>query len=604
MIDHASSAHHESGPVSDLATQIDRLNAQANSLLQSGQNASQAYQLALQARTLARHTTPAYPRGLADSLTLMARASFNTSQYSQTVQMASEALEIYRELGGDQTPCEAWIALAMAYSQLGDHERALEASFKLLAQCETQADSAGIADALSLAGLVYMLDEQYDEALTYFERALSLYEENNDLLNQAKVHINCRSIFEDQGDLSGALQHGLAALRLYHAAGQPPLAAHLGLGRIYLKQGDSEQALVQGQAALALLDSTSAYVQTRTWLFMGEVHNRMEQPEQALDALTRALALAQQTGVLRDQYQCHEQLAAAYRQQGAFDRALDHYEQFHKLHTRVFTLERAAKLKSMAVLRDTELARQDAARQRELREIDRRHYERLARLKDEYVHTISHDLKSPLAAINLALGLLKKRLAADDTTGHSYLQQIKRITAGMGDLVGQLLDLARFEAVRPICEDVPLAPFLSSVIEDAQIMAQENGLSLHLDPVPRDLVIMCDPGQMRRVLDNLLSNAIKYTPAGGSVRLSASRDGRAVVFAVSDTGIGIPAQALPHLFEPFFRVDDADHLAVQGTGLGLAIVQSIVEGHNGQVEVESTPGHGTTFRITLPDSVV
>ncbi|NJL95228.1 MAG: cell wall metabolism sensor histidine kinase WalK [Anaerolineae bacterium] len=105
---------------------------------------------------------------------------------------------------------------------------------------------------------------------------------------------------------------------------------------------------------------------------------------------------------------------------------------------------------------------------------------------------------------------------------------------------------------------------------------------------------------MGQVLNNLLSNAIKYTPEGGNVTLGASqRQGRAII-TISDTGYGIPADALPHLFEKFFRVKRPEHMAEKGTGLGLAIVKGIVEQHGGEIRVESTLGAGTSFSVLLP----
>jgi signal transduction histidine kinase len=105
---------------------------------------------------------------------------------------------------------------------------------------------------------------------------------------------------------------------------------------------------------------------------------------------------------------------------------------------------------------------------------------------------------------------------------------------------------------------------------------------------------------MERVMDNLVSNAIKYTPEGGSVEIIGKVWHTTVVIEVVDTGLGIPAEFLPTIFQPFVRVNHEEHMEQEGTGLGLSIVKTIVEQHEGKVEVESTEGKGSTFRITLP----
>jgi two-component system sensor histidine kinase BaeS len=116
--------------------------------------------------------------------------------------------------------------------------------------------------------------------------------------------------------------------------------------------------------------------------------------------------------------------------------------------------------------------------------------------------------------------------------------------------------------------------------------------------------VLVDPERMAQVLGNLVSNALRHTPAGGRIDLSAQAQGSRVALVVADTGEGIPADALPHVFERFYRVDKSRSRAHGGAGLGLAIAKSIVEAHGGTITAASTPGHGTTFTITLPSGGV
>jgi CheY-like chemotaxis protein len=129
---------------------------------------------------------------------------------------------------------------------------------------------------------------------------------------------------------------------------------------------------------------------------------------------------------------------------------------------------------------------------------------------------------------------------------------------------------------------------------------QSEAHTLTLD-LPSDLpIVQADPDRLRQVLGNLLSNAIKFSPGGGTVAVSVQAEGDEIHVAVSDEGVGIPAEAMPHLFEKFFRVDSSDRREIQGTGLGLAICKGIVEAHRGRIWTESQVGTGTTVIFSLP----
>src|SRR5262249_12060661 len=142
-------------------------------------------------------------------------------------------------------------------------------------------------------------------------------------------------------------------------------------------------------------------------------------------------------------------------------------------------------------------------------------------------------------------------------------------------LITSLLDLARIEEGMPLdLQPVPVAPLLADQAAAAEAEAQAKDVSLRVAPAEGEVVVMADPDRLRQVVANLVSNAIKYTPAGGSVTLSSESDGPYGVVRVADTGIGIPADALAHVFQPFYRVSDRVP-DVEGTGLGLSIVKAI-----------------------------
>jgi len=267
----------------------------------------------------------------------------------------------------------------------------------------------------------------------------------------------------------------------------------------------------------------------------------------------------------------------------------------------------------------TLLNRQVQQANEELRQIDQ--------FKSEFVSNISHELRTPLTSI---LGYTELLLDAPDgpltPLQTDSLQTVFNNAQRLLGLVNDLLDLSRVESGRFTICPVPLAPapLLCQLVEEMRLQAENKDLTLEAD-LPDDLPMLTADGlRIAQVLNNLLSNAIKFTPAGGQVRvrgycLEAERgpathatdggdtpappglpQGRWLVVRVEDTGPGIPAAELPHLFTRFYRTAEAQHQAIKGTGLGLYVAKAIVEAHHGYIGVESQPGRGSTFWFALP----
>jgi signal transduction histidine kinase len=174
----------------------------------------------------------------------------------------------------------------------------------------------------------------------------------------------------------------------------------------------------------------------------------------------------------------------------------------------------------------------------------------------------------------------------------------------LSKIVETLLAISRLEAGEAQREwaRFDLAKLAASTADQMALLAEDKGVSVTCE-AQGGVSVEGDQARIKQVVVNLLDNAIKYTPSGGTVRLDVrARDDKAVM-EVSDTGIGIPASSLPHVFERFFRVDEARSRTVDGTGLGLAIVKSICTAHGGRVEVESLESHGSRFRVELPLSI-
>jgi two-component system, OmpR family, manganese sensing sensor histidine kinase len=229
------------------------------------------------------------------------------------------------------------------------------------------------------------------------------------------------------------------------------------------------------------------------------------------------------------------------------------------------------------------------------------------RLK-QFTADASHELRNPIAVIQTNVQVALSDPEPDAGIQQQHLQVIERLTRRLGRLVEDLLFLARQDsgAIVPERSAVNLAALLAEIIEEQQAIATSKSIQLNLS-VPDNLMqetLAIDRDQIRRVFVNLIANALQYTLANGVVNLNLSqvkRSGQSYLqIKVSDTGCGIPASALPQLFERFYRVDPARSKSSGGTGLGLAIVKAIVDQHQGTIQVESQVQQGTTVTVTLP----
>ncbi|MDB4986244.1 MAG: sensor signal transduction histidine kinase [Myxococcaceae bacterium] len=225
--------------------------------------------------------------------------------------------------------------------------------------------------------------------------------------------------------------------------------------------------------------------------------------------------------------------------------------------------------------------------------------QRALRMREDVLAIVSHDLRNPLSAISMSVERLLKHVPAPDPLelAASY-ELIHRSSKHMRRLIEELLDVASIQSGELYLEraEVSAEAVLGEALDMLRPVAEQQGVILQLHPVDPDLRLHCDLERAVRVIANLVGNAIKFTPRGGSVQVTCTRQGQQVRVDVADTGPGIQESELPRLFEQYWKGEQTGRT---GMGLGLYIARGIVEAHGGRIWVESHPPHGSTFSFTL-----
>ena len=224
------------------------------------------------------------------------------------------------------------------------------------------------------------------------------------------------------------------------------------------------------------------------------------------------------------------------------------------------------------------------------------------RLKDELVQNVSHELRTPLTFVKGYVDLLIEGEMGDiNAYQRESLQIVSDKTDEITRIIGDIVTLQRIDAANLEKEELSMAQLVRTTVSSHQLIAQERGLVLkhEIEPGARGM-ILADKDRINQVLNNLIGNAIKFSPDGGTVRVLLREAEGQVQVAVSDNGIGMPADQIHRIFDRFYQVDGSSRRRFGGTGLGLAIVKRILEAHDGAIWVESELEKGSTFYFTLP----
>lgn len=224
----------------------------------------------------------------------------------------------------------------------------------------------------------------------------------------------------------------------------------------------------------------------------------------------------------------------------------------------------------------------------------------IEKMRQDLISNISHELKTPITSIKgFVQGILDGII--EPTQEKAYLDIIMKESNRMAKLVGDLMELSKIQTgnVKLYKEEIKVKFLLDEAAKVFCVDLKQKQIDLTILPVDEDLKIFADKDRLTQVLINILSNAIKYTPEHGKIKIEAKEYRGKIFFEVSDTGIGMPEEEIPYIFEKFYRIRTPGKMS-EGSGLGLAIAKEFIELHGGKIGAKSTPGIGTTIFFELP----
>lgn len=573
-------------------------------------NLDHAHQLAMEALVLANQAQ--YQQGLAHNQAVFARIHHFKGENALAFTQILESISRFETIQVENTAYfHALGLLGTVYAMLGSYSDQLKTDMKMLALAEKLNRLDFQAWVLNNIGTYY--EKIYDSltSLDYYQKSLALSLETPNSMLTAGVYGNIAIQYYRLQQPETALTYASEGLKIAREIQNGDVEIFLlqTLGEIYTAMQSYDSALDYYRKGLAMLEKTPIQRYRLAILYnIGQIYLLQQDWQSAIAHFQQALQIALVTGAKKQLYECHERLAHAYELQGDVTNALFHHKEFHTLKEQLFNAQSAETINNLMVLHQTETARKTAEFYRvqnemleKLREQEKHYFESMNQMKDDLIHTASHDLKNPLSSIKNFTYLLRRHLPPDEQNLIRYLDRIEEQTEQMRLLITSLLDLAVLEADRSIEKQVvDLVLLLLEVLKDYETDAQQKQITLRVLLPPSPVLYTAHADHLNRVFQNLLSNALKYTPSGGRVTIRLWIDEQVIHIRFEDTGIGIPPQDLPHIFEKFYRVKEKQHQAAEGTGLGLAIVKEIIEQHGGSINVSSVVNQGSQFEVRLP----
>lgn len=589
---------------------IDVANALSFELFYTYTDAARAFGLATETYNLCTGEFADYKKGLAEALINLAFYQADLPNLPEALRLILQAGTIADELNNANVSFKQLKIQRFIYALMEDYSSAIAVSFERmkLAQ-QTENPQEEIAALQALVYDCYSVDE-HNRALAYSEQAFVLAERLND--DGARAHIRMYHTYplRKLGQLDLALQYALEAYSFYQGQTNRDEAISLRIvGQIYLEREEYEKSMASFQQERLLLERLdNPYLAAHNECSIGIVYMARGQIDEAIQWLKSGIEWAESQDSKTLLLENYHYLVQAYKANKDFEQALSVLEKLAELRTEVNNTKTVNQRHVLLVVHETEQARLAARIQQERAEVLRAEAENLAHqnalikkidaLKDQLVATASHDIRNPLAAMTLELDLLQ-RITQADPRAQKYVVRLQQNVTHVIHLVEDLHNFSHIQdSIPPELETCNLTKLIDDALLRHRTLARAKSIKLQVSTPVEPVHLLLDAHQIERVLDNLISNGIKYTARSGAITVTLSTTETHVSVAVRDTGRGIPADEIPHIFDSQFRASNSQ--GETGDGHGLSIVKSIVDNHHGEVVCESRLGEGTTFTVCLP----
>lgn len=554
-----------------------------------------------------------YERGIARALVAGAGRDFFTAAYEDALEKCRSALGKIADASDPVWECRLRLMEGLVHWSTGDFESALEALHRSAELARDTGQSEMYGWALTSLGGVHDGLGDLTKAIGLHGQAFAVFKETGYLVGLGRALNGLGSVLQRQGRLDAALETHEESLRLFRAVPSALSGARAlnDIGTIHRARGDYARART---CLLEALEIRRRYgnlpAAITTTIQLGELDRDEGDVATAIDLLHEAATLAEQALAKPKLHLAHEALSRAYERAGDCRRALQHQRRAQQVKEAVLSDEAAARLRNLQIRHEVERAREEAARERSrslelesaLEELKRTQarmvqVEKMASL-GRLVAGVAHEMNSPLGALSSSLDvggrLLAKLPASEEASGaRSILENARRASERLGGIVRSLeifsrVDRAsyeRFDLNESLeCTLSLLVPSWSARIEVVKRYGRLPGIEGY-------------PHAMNEALATLLTNAAEAIAGRGRIFVQTSVEGDAVRLVVADDGRGIPEEALPRLFEVGLR-EKQGSIRMRA---GLANVHATIVGlHGGAIAVESRPGAGTTFSISLP----
>lgn len=540
------------------------------------------------------------PLLLADAYSNIGVIYVDINQFEMALEYYQKSLELYPD--DNKAKGNAFLNVGNVHLKMGNLDKAIAYFTQAKNIAKVQADEAIGAKSLNLIGSINRRLGKYDLAIQNFTEAIEKYQLMTNDREIAKVHANMGLVYFEMG------------------------AFQKSLGYYLLSTTDAKKSEDTKTYCAGLLGSARCYI-------------LLSEYDKASSLLSEMMKLSEglqdRTIVMRG----YEVLGELYEKTGSYKKAFENQKLHAQLSDSLFTVERSEQIAEMEAKYETtqkqraiellnaqnqinELKIVQQVNQRnilfiavlafmglafilynryKLRTVANRELKELDELKTRFFTNISHEFRTPLTLI---LGPLENKLAARNTAEEKeQLHLMKRNADRLLELINQLLDLSKLEAgkMNLTVAASDFNAFLTTTISSFGSLSDQKEIQLHVD-VPREPFHMpFDKEKCHQIFFNLFSNAFKFTPAGGSISVSASQESGMMKVVVQDSGPGIAEQEMGNIFRRFHQLADSKNHQ-QGTGIGLALVKELVALHNGKVSVTSTLGKGTRFLVELPVS--